>query len=424
VKLTKREAQALAVIASRLDRRPSRRKVTRDDILDVIRHLGMIQLDTISVISRSHETALWSRLGPYDTALITQLFIPDRALTEYLAHAAAIVPTESLFLFRPYMERVRAEDERWIHQPENAAVAKAVLDRIRLEGPLSSRDFEAPPDARRHEQWESWYGNKPERQVLAHLWHQGDLMVHLRDQGFARWFDLPERVAPGFWDGDAISMEESQRTMLGHALHALGVTTVKWASDYFRTGGRYFAGSQDTRRILDEMTKSGQAIPVEIDGVKGPAWMDPALVERLELLRERKEWPTLTTFLSPFDNLIWNRDRGERLWDFSYRLEIYVPAPKRIYGYYSLPILHQGRIIGRLDPSFNRKQGVLTIKALHLEPGVRPGDSLAKAISRAIEDLLAFLGGKPGAWRLGPDVSPHVIELLRPHAGLILHAAD
>ena len=108
MKLTKKEAQALAVIASRLDRRPSRRKVTRDDILDLIRHLGMIQLDTISVISRSHETALWSRLGPYNPVLIGQLFTPEHALTEYLAHAAAIVPTDLLYLFRPDMERFRA----------------------------------------------------------------------------------------------------------------------------------------------------------------------------------------------------------------------------------------------------------------------------------------------------------------------------
>ncbi len=135
VRLTKAEAQALAVIASRLDRRPSRRRATREDILDTFRHLGTIQLDTISVISRSHETVLWSRLGPYDPALVTGLYEDGHALTEYIVHAASILPSELLPMFRPYMERARSEGKGPLSDPDERAIADAILQRIAHRGP-------------------------------------------------------------------------------------------------------------------------------------------------------------------------------------------------------------------------------------------------------------------------------------------------
>lgn len=416
IELTRTEAQWLAVSAQRLDRRALRRKPTKVDILNAVQHLGTIQLDTISVISRSHETVLWSRLGPYDPELITGLYAQDNALTEYLGHAASILPTELMPLFRPYMERARNNDGGWVAQPGSQMIMRAVNERIRAHGPMSSRDFEAPPGAGRAGLWE-WWGNKPERRALNALWIRGDLMIHQRDRGFARYFDLPERVIPGFHDGEAMPVPEQQRAMLLHAIRALGVTTTRWASDYFRTGGPAHVPVAATRAILQEFAGSGVTVPVSVPGIDEPMWMDADLMERLAFLRERTGRPTLTTLLSPFDNLIWNRPRGEQLWDFHYRLECYVPAPRRQYGYYSLPILHRGRIVGRLDPSFNRKSGVLTIKALHLEPWVRPGEAMARAIAGAIEDLLRFLGGKPGAWVLQQSHPPEVLALLRPFAG-------
>lgn len=207
--------------------------------------------------------------------------------------------------------------------------------------------------------------------------------------------------------------EEAWRGILDHAVRALGVTTAKWATDYFRTGNRPHVPAKETRRILGDFAREGRVLEVEVEGIDEPAWMDAALRERLEGLRERAGWPTLTTFLSPFDNLTWNRNRSELLWGFDYRLECYVPAPKRVYGYYSLPILHRGKIVGRLDPSFNRKAGVLTVKALHLEPGVRVSASLAGSIARALDDLVRFLGGEPGAWTVLAADPPAMLELLR-----------
>lgn len=421
LRLTRREAQSIAVGAQGLDRRPHRRRIGEQDVLAVFERLGTIQLDTISVISRSHETVLWSRLGRFDRDLIPDLYAPGNALTEYLGHAASILPTGLLPLFRPYMERTRRHQGGWGSAPENRKVMQAVVERIAEEGPLSSRDFAAPATATRAGPW-AWWGTKPERRALNVLWIRGDLMIHQRDAGFARYFDLPDRVAPGFWAGEAISRETQQRELIRRAVRALGVTTAGWASDYFRTGGPAHVPVVRTREILHEMEQEGCILPVTVPGIDEPVWMSSGFVERLELLRERKGRPTLTTLLSPFDNLIWNRPRGEQLWDFRYRLECYTPAPQRQYGYYSLPILHRGEIVGRLDPSFDRKRGVLTIASLHLEPWVRPGEALAKAIAGAIEELVAFLGGEPGAWRLQRSSAPEMRDLLRPYAGEMQNA--
>ncbi|MDQ3655019.1 MAG: winged helix DNA-binding domain-containing protein [Chloroflexota bacterium] len=406
--LTREEAQSLAVIATGLDRRPFRRKPTAHDLLETIRKLGSVQLDTISVVSRSHETVLWSRLGPYDPALIQSLYDPGLAITEYLAHAAAIIPSESLHLFKSYMLKARREGT-WSNEPENRQVMDRVLARIDVEGPSGSHHFDRPDDGRRAQQWE-WYGLKPERRALDRLWVQGEIVLRRRDRGFSRVFDLPDRVIPGFWDTPPVSEDDRDRIFVRKAMSALGVGTARWVSDYFRTGGPGFVRLARTRQLLAELEASGEVVPVEVTGIEEPVWLDAALVERLEGLRAGRMRPVLTTLLSPFDNLIWNRDRALKLWNFHYRLECYTPEPKRLYGYYSLPILHRGRVVGRLDPSFDRKTRFLTVKALHLEPVARITSSLVDAIAGALDDLVLFLGGEPGSWvvRLAnpPEIAP------------------
>ncbi len=196
--LSAQEARALAVIASRLDRRP---RPTRDPtaqksrLLETIRALGCVQLDTISVVSRSHETVLWSRLGPYDPALLGSLHYPDGLLTEYWAHAAAIIPVESFPHFRDAMDWFQEKYERpgsWAER--NSEIIEAVYARIRDDGPLASRHFERP-EGPKPEAW-TWWGGKPARQALDHLWSRGDIMVARRESGFQRVYDLTERVIP------------------------------------------------------------------------------------------------------------------------------------------------------------------------------------------------------------------------------------
>lgn len=407
--LTRDEARWLAVIATGLDRRPFRRKPTANDILETIRKLGSVQLDTISVISRSHETVLWSRLGPYDPALITSLYDPGLALTEYLAHAAAIIPTETLPLFRSHMERVRASGG-WAAEPQNRAVMDRVLQRIEREGPTASRHFDRPEDGRRAEQWE-WYGLKPERRALDALWVRGETVLRQRDRGFSRVFDLPERVIPGFWEAEPIPDEERDRIFVRKAMSVLGIGTPRWVTDYFRTGGRAHVSNARSRELLAELERDGEIVRVSVPGIDSPVWLDASLADRVDELRRGRGRPTLTTLLSPFDNL-GNTDRSERLFDFTYRLESYTPAPKRKYGYYSLPILYRGRLVGRLDPTYDRKCRILTIKSLHLEPWVRPSAAMAASIVHAIEDLLRFLGGEPGSWILLRANPPQILPLM------------
>jgi uncharacterized protein YcaQ len=408
--LSRDEARWLAVIASGLDRRPFRRKPNREDILETIRKLGSVQLDTISVISRSHETVLWSRLGPYDISLISDLYDPGLALTEYLAHAAAIIPTESLSLFRSYMEGARARSE-WSEEPQNRAVMDRVLNRIAVEGPTASRHFDRPEDGRRAEQW-AWYGLKPERRALDALWVRGETVLRKRDRGFTRVFDLPERVVPGLWEAEPIPDDVRDRIFVRKAIAALGIGTARWISDYFRTGGPAHVPIGRMRSLLVEMEATHDVVRVVVPGITEPTWIDPALANSLDELRKGRLRPSLTTLLSPFDNLVWNRDRDEKLFDFEYRLECYTPEPKRRYGYYTLPILYRGRIVGRLDPSYDRRKKFLTIKAIHLEPWVRPSAAMAASIASAIEDLLRFLGGEPGSWVLLCADPPGILPLM------------
>lgn len=397
IELSKREAQALAVIASRLDRKHISRRITPDDILDTIRHLGMIQLDTISVVSRAHETALWSRLGTYDLDHLTELFVERRALTEYLTHAAAITPTEYTALMKPIMRKLHSDEnfwqEYWESNPHKAEIADIILERVNAEGAVGSRSFEGPKDKPKLAQWESWFGSKPEREILFDLWAEGRLMVSLRDRGFGRWYDLPERVAPDHHHLEAPEEHQWHRTVLLHAMRALGAATAPWLTDYWRTGGRAYVPNAEVRSIMPMLAEEGRVLPVKIEGIGDSAWMDSSLLPTLDQLRSGSGWPTKTTFLSPFDNLIWNRGRMEQLWDMYYRLEIYTPAAKRVYGYYNMPILHRGKLVGVMDPSMNRKEGVLTIRALHLQPKVKPTPTLAKAIAKTLDEFVVFLGG-------------------------------
>lgn len=398
--LTRREAQALAVIAQGLAASPPKRRVRLDDLRDLVHRLGCVQLDTISVISRSHETVAFSRLGPYDPGLWEQLYEPEHAITEYWAHAAAIIPMDDLHLFRPSMERTR--ERLRTEYADQQPIRDAVLERIRDQGPMASRHFDAP-EGPAGKAWD-WYGRKPEREALADLWSEGSLILRRREN-FQRVFDVAERLAPDLWARE-ICEEERVQALARKALSALGVTTVPWLSDYFRTGGRPHLPRPLANEAVSALARMGDAILVEIEGIADPAWMSVDLVPALDRLRARSGWPTRTTLLSPFDNLTWFRPRGTQLWDFTYRLECYTPAPKRIYGYYSLPILHRGRLVGRLDPSYDRKQKVLTIKAIHWEPTVRPNDAMKRAVSKAIGELCEFLGTEPDRWVVqGADVT-------------------
>ena len=200
-------------------------------------------------------------------------------------------------------------------------------------------------------------------------------------------------MAPEHHDVPAPEDEELNRTLLLHAMRAMGVATAPWLTDYWRTGRFAYVPNKDVRRIMPLLADAGDVVAVNLEGVDEITWLDVNQLPTLEKLRNRIGWPTKTTFLSPFDNLIWNRGRFEQLWDLAYRLEIYTPAAKRTYGYYNMPILHRGKIVGLMDPSMNRKEGLLTVKAIHLLPDVKPSPALARAVAKTLDEFTAFLGG-------------------------------
>jgi uncharacterized protein YcaQ len=365
------EAQRVAVAAQSLDRQPPV-PPTKADVLALVRQLGCIQIDTIHVVARSPYFVLWSRLGAYDPAWLDQLLYPDRQVFEYWAHAASIVPIEHWPLFRSRMlEYARRERGWWADwHAKNGEVAEHVLAEIRARGPLGAADFAAPPDHRGGGWWE-W---KPAKRALDFLWTTGDLMIERR-VNFHRRYELRERLLPGWDDTQMPAEHESRRQLAEIALRAMGLATVRQLADYFR---QKQAGLSE---IVESFVAEGLAERIQVAD-----WPTPAYIHRSvwEQYSGGAPIPEHTTLLSPFDNLIWDRERTRALWDFDYTIECYVPGPKRRYGYFSLPILQRGALIGRLDPKAERKAGIFRVKALYLEPQVTINEALVTDLARTL----------------------------------------
>jgi uncharacterized protein YcaQ len=382
-----------------------------EDVQAMIERLGVVQVDTINVVRRSQYLVLWSRLGTYDEADFDALLYPRRAIFEYWAHAASILPMSDfpyyLAVMKEAYSHLRAGDRHWMD--EHPEVVAQTLEAIRERGPMASADFERSNDGRRAERWD-WHGLKESRRALAELWMLGDLMVHSR-RGGQKVYDLRECVLADTYGEEPLasisipSPEERTRYLMRHTVQALGVVVPSWLRNYFSVGypdflriwpeGVLGGGSwkAEARRLLDELVASGEVVPATIEGLKEPAYIDPARLPDLERL-QAGYIPARTTFLSPFDSLIWDRNRARALFDYEVCLETYVVPEKRRYGYYCLAILHQGRLVGRFDPKMDRDEGVLHVRALYLEPGVKADAAMLDGIAGALRDLARFLGAE------------------------------
>jgi uncharacterized protein YcaQ len=205
-----------------------------------------------------------------------------------------------------------------------------------------------------------------------------------RRHNFQRVYDLRERVLPSWNDTQLPSRKSMQRALVLKAARALGITTATWIADYFRTR------KQDTIPLVTELAKEGELLPALVDGLDSPVYIHPDYRENAERVAEHMIRPQLTTLLSPFDPLVWDRERVRTLFNFDYTLECYTPAPQRRYGYFTLPILHRGALIGRLDAKAHRSDGYFEIKALHLEPDIRITDRLVTDVARALRECAAW----------------------------------
>lgn len=390
LELSPREARRLAVGAQGLAGPPPKRP-TRAMALDVIRRLGAVQIDSISVVARSHHIVLWSRLGPHPPEWLYEFLAKDRAIFEYWAHAAAYVPIELFPYFRRRMLRYQDLDgaawnsswwKGWI--AEHRQLLDDVVAYIRQNGPVCTSSFEPPEGAPKAAAW-AWYGNKPTNRALDMLWTMGVLMIDRREK-FQRWYDLRERVHPTWDDADLPSIEDERRVLSEMALRAMGITTVRWFADYFRTdwGARNHAGST-SRRLLHQLVDAGIAVPVRVRGLDDEAFVAADLLDR-------RIPPSRTTLLSPFDNLIWDRRRTRGLFDFELRLEAYTPADQRRFGYFSLPILYRDQIVGRVDPKADRRRSELRLNLIHLEPWFEPqaDERFYASLAGAVESFRVF----------------------------------
>lgn len=372
MKLSHKAARGLMLAAQGLDRPPSR-NATKSGVLETIRRMQALQIDTIHVVARSPYLVLWSRLGQYDPRWLDEL-LADGAIFEYWAHAACFLPIEDYPLFRHRM--IDSEAMGWNYSRDWVQRHREHIDRlmshIRERGPVRSADF-----ARNDGLSGGWWEWKPEKRALEMLFTTGDLMI-ARRHNFQRIYDLRERVLPSWNDRDLPPAHQVRRRLVLKAVQALGVTSEHWVHDYFRTR------KTETRQIISELLDEGALLEAGVEGWDTPGIIHPeneALARSAAAGRIR---PTLTTLLSPFDPLVWDRARAREMFGFDYMLECYTPAPKRRYGYFTLPVLRRGELIGRLDPKAHRKDGVFEVKTFHLEEGVEPTHELIADVGDAL----------------------------------------
>jgi uncharacterized protein YcaQ len=360
---------------------PPERPATKGEVLQCVRRMGVLQIDSIAVVARSPYLVLWSRLGTYEPRWLDEL-LAGGALFEYWSHAASLIPIEDYGLYRRLMlEGSDKKTRAWFSaHPEEVG---RVLARIREGGEVRSADFERT-DGRAAGWWE-W---KSEKRALEHLFAAGELMISRRDPNFHRVYDLRERVLqwalPDWEDALAPSYPEVQRALALKAVRALGVAVARWVPDYFRTSKKGIAD------LLEELASEGALLRAHLE--EECAYVHPDNAELAETAVCGELRPSLTTLLSPFDPVVWDRARALELFGFEYRIEVYTPAARRRYGYYSLPILHRGELVGRLDAKAHRKEGLFEVRALHLEPGVPAAEDLISGLADTLRGCAQWHG--------------------------------
>ena len=376
--LTANEARRLALAAQGFyDPVPA--KPSRSSLRRALDRIKLFQIDSVNVLVRSHYLPLFSRVGPYPVRLLQDAAWgarSKRTLFEYWAHEASLIPLELRPLFAWRMERASKGRGTWKHVAairSRKKFVESLLRRIETDGPAGASSFK---DARGEG---SWWGWSEVKIALEYLFWSGRLTTLTRTGGFERVYDLPERVfSEAVISEPALAPEDAHRRLLMLSLEAMGVATESDLRDYFRLD------LLDTRRALAGLVTEGAMLEIAVDGWKKPAYVLPdARIPRRE--------PPRAALLSPFDSLIWNRERAHRLFDFHYRIEIYTPSHKRVHGYYVLPLLNQGRLVGRADLKADRERGALQVKGEHYEPRVSKSEARA-AMTQQLEALAAWLG--------------------------------
>ena len=357
---------------------PARGRAKRSSVLAEIERMRLLQIDTIHVVARSPYLVLFSRLGDYETRWLDEL-LARAQIFECWAHEACFASIADFALHRhPSPLRMG----HWAHksaarmQSEYAAEVEALVGHIETNGPVKSSDFE-----RQIKSVGGWWNRSNEKRWLEAGFVLGRLMI-ARRENFQRVYDLSERVLAKAKLGEKIqraSEAEIRREFLLGAVRALGITQARWIDDYFRLYKKF----KDS--ALEPYVESGDLIRVEVRGWDNPGYVHRDHAALLARAARGALRATHTTLLSPFDPVVWHRERASAMFGFDYTIECYVPGHKRRYGYFVLPILHRGRLIGRLDAKAHRANGEFEIKAIFLEPDVEPEESLLTDVAGAIQ---------------------------------------
>ncbi|MCI0544010.1 MAG: winged helix DNA-binding domain-containing protein [Actinobacteria bacterium] len=374
-RLTLDQARRYALAAQGMtEPRPSGRIDARH-FRRVVGRIGVVQLDSVNVFARTHFMPFFSRLGPYDRDRLNRWLWGSGEMFEYWAHMASVVPSAHHRLFRWRMDREgiwKTFQETLDAKPD---YLDRVLDQVRVFGPIQTSELDDPGHKRGDDAMWNWSEGK---MALEYLFMKGAITIAARPN-FTRVYDITDRVlASRHLDGETPPIEEAQRELLLMAARSLGVGTAEDLADYYRIR------MPEARPLIKELAAAGRLIEVEVEGWgPRPAYLHP------EAALPRR--PVGTALLSPFDNLVFFRDRVERLWDFHYRIEIYVPPSKRVYGYYVLPFLMDGRLVARVDLKTDRQTRALLVRGAFAEPGV-DRVAVGLALAEELEMVAAWLG--------------------------------
>jgi uncharacterized protein YcaQ len=368
--LSHESARNLVLRAQGLSHLPAK-AARKEDIATSIRELSLLQIDTINIVARAPYFILFSRLGTYDPAWLDES-LAKKSIFEYWAHAASFLPIEDY----PYHRRMMLEKLRhpyyYTWYEKNKPECDKLLAHVRTNGPVRSADFERQ-DGKRG----TWWDWKFEKDALEFWFCAGELMISRRDK-FQRVYDLRGRVLPDWKDSDAPSLDETYRHFVRESVRALGIARRDWVADYFRLA------KKPVNEALTKLLEDGILTEVTVE-----TWSEPAIMlsEDLPLLKKRPKdlTPILTTILSPFDSLVFDRKRTKQLFDFDFTIECYLPPAKRKYGYFLVPVLHRGQLVGRADVKAHRKEGIFEVKGMFWEPGIKADEQMLAEVKDAIQ---------------------------------------
>jgi uncharacterized protein YcaQ len=374
--LSLQQARNLQLAAQGLLQPPAK-AASRKAVRDCIARMGLLQIDTIHVVARSPYLVLFSRLGAYPSQWLEDALAHGEVF-ETWAHEACFAPTAHLMQHRRFNAEARVHWGLKGAQTLQATQRKALdslLEHIRVNGPVKSADFARPEG-----QGSAWWGWKDEKRWLEALFASGELMV-ARRENFHRVYDLAGRVAPQLLEVDAapLSIDAVREQFVLHSIAALGVTQARWINDYYRSKPRLKDAD------LDALVEKGAVFRVEVEGWTVPGYVHADHAPLLKKAVAGKLVATHTSLLSPFDPVVWDRERASVLFDFEYRLECYTPEPLRQFGYFVLPILCRGELIGRLDAKAHRAAGVFEVRALYAQPGLRWSTLQIADVAQAIQ---------------------------------------